>query len=95
MSVRAPSAPQDNQCEMTFLNLSGAYRRPCYGHFGLWDFYREYTATNPSLFFSLDFNVEVDVDNRERARARDKKHRRQMSLEFNSGGEKMRNVRGQ
>ena len=35
------------------------------------------------------------MDNRERARARDKKHRRQMSLEFNSGGEKMRNVRGQ
>ena len=24
VSVRAPSAPQDNQCEMTFLNLSGA-----------------------------------------------------------------------
>ena len=40
------------------------------------------------------------MDNRERARARDKKHRRQMSLEtqhenFNSSGEKMRNVSGQ
>ena len=28
------------------------------------------------------------MDNR--ARARDRKHRRQMSLEFNSGGERMR-----
>ena len=32
VTVRTPSAPQPNQCEMTFFNLSGAFNLCCFNN---------------------------------------------------------------
>ena len=63
------SAPQDNQCEMTFFTVSGDH------NLGLMIDLATRTRKNNNQaesLFRLSFNVQADMDNREKARARDK-----------------------
>ena len=82
VTVRAPSAPQGNQCEMTFFTLCGGYNLLFYQMIGVHVMVilatrtlRERKKTQSRVFFRLNFYVYTDVDNRERARARNKKKR--------------------
>ena len=80
VTVRAPLAPQGNQCEMTFFTLCGGYNLLFYQMMDVHVMVilatrtlRERKKTQSRVFFRLNFYVYSDVDNRERARARIKK----------------------